>query len=295
VSDAVSAVLIAALLAGCVLDRTGQSASEVFRRDLVLHATRLNNLENQFDRVESRVAQLEELNRSRGQNEILKMETIEEVRSEVARLRGEIEVINHTYGGSLTDLSALGEDASFRLAWLEDRAAQIEDNLGISPPPPPELAPAAVTPGDSQLPLGTLTDGPPTVVTPGDRPQASIEPDDLIKRAEDHLAAGREKAAVAALTRFMELYPDHPKVPRVLYRRAEAAFNGADYSAAVLYFQEVIDGHKDSQWASWSMLRQGECFDSQNQPENARLFYEDVVRIWPGSEAAREARQKLKK
>ena len=126
-------------------------------------------------------------------------------------------------------------------------------------------------------------------------PERSVEPDDLIKRAEDHLAAGREKPAEAVLERFLELYPEHPKVPRVLYRRAEAAFNAADYSAAVLRFQEVIDGHKDSQWASWAMLRQGECFDAQDQPENARLFYEDVVRIWPGSEAAREAKQKLKK
>lgn len=297
------AALFAALLAGCVLDRTGQSASEVFRRDLVLHATRLNNLENQFDQVEARVAQLEELNRSRGQDEILKMESLEELRSEVARLRGEIEVINHNFGGSLSDLSALGEDAAFRLAWLEDRAAQIEDNLGISPPPPPELpAPTADTtnttgasqaPGDGSL-LGD-SGTPAANLGGGDGPERSVDPDDLIKRAEDHLAAGREKPAEAVLSRFLELYPDHPKVPRVLYRRAEAAFNAADYSAAVLHFQEVIDGHKDSQWASWAMLRQGECFDAQDQPENARLFYEDVVRIWPGSEAAREAKQKLKK
>lgn len=286
-------VLFATLLAGCVLDRTGQSASEVFRRDLVLHATRLNNLGNQFDQLEARIGQLEELNRARGQDEIMRMESLEEIRSEVARLRGEIEVINHTYGTSLTDLSALGEDASFRLAWLEDRAAQLEDNLGISPPPPPEIAPPTEGAGaGAGTGTGTGVGGGVSVV---EEPAEETDPNELLARAEAHLAAGREKPAEAVLKRFFELYPDHPKVPRALYRRAEASFNSGDYSAAVLRFQEVIDRHKDSQWSSWAMLRQGECFDRQNQPENARLFYEDVVRIWPGSDAAKDARQKLKK
>ena len=42
-----------------------------------------------------------------------------------------------------------------------------------------------------------------------------------------------------------------------------------------------------------AMLRQGECFEAQDQPENARLFYEDVVRLWPKSKAAKEARKKM--
>lgn len=292
-----STFLIVTMMMGCVLDRTGQSASEVYRRDLVLHATRINNLENQFDQLDARVGQLEELNRARGQDEIMRMESIEELRSEVARLRGEIEVINHNYGGSLTELSALNEDAAFRLAWLEDRAAQLEDNLGVSPPPPPEMP----TPSESETDTSDTGGDSGVAETTGNDSGAEdadgaqlTDPDEILQRAEEHLAAGRERPAVALLNRFLSLHPEHEKVPRVLYRKAEAAFNEADYSAAVLRFQAVIDGHRDSQWASWAMLRQGECFDAQDQPENARLFYEDVIRLWPGSEAAREARKKLR-
>jgi TolA-binding protein len=43
------------------------------------------------------------------------------------------------------------------------------------------------------------------------------------------------------------------------------------------------------------MLRQGECFDAQGQKENARLFYEDVVRLYPKTKAADDAKKKLKK
>jgi hypothetical protein len=33
----------------------------------------------------------------------------------------------------------------------------------------------------------------------------------------------------------------------------------------VLRFQDVIDAHKTSVWASWAMLRQGECFEVQGR------------------------------
>ena len=288
-------ILLSPLLTGCVLDRTGQSVTEAFRRDMILHATRLNNLENQFDNIEARTGQLEELTRARGQGEIMAMETLEELRIEVARLRGDVEVLVHDYGVSNEALSSLSEDAVFRLAWLEDRAAQLEENLGVNPPPPPEIEPdpdaEAGDTGDGDVQTDADTTDPEQI--DGDGIQGNTDPESLIEFAEQHLAAGREKPAEAVLNRFLELHPDHARVPEALYRRAEAAFNEQDFSGAVLRFQEVIDDHRDSPWAAWAMLRQGECFEEQDQLENARLFYEDVVRIWPKSKAAKEARKKL--
>ena len=288
--------LLSVAMTGCVLDRTGQSATEAFRRDMVLHATRINNLENQFDNLEARTTQLEELTRTRGQDEIMAMESLEELRSEVARIRGDVEVLGHDYSVTSESFSALGEDATFRLAWLEDRAAQIEENLGVNPPPPPEMENPSTTSSvnDEAGSEGTVVDGAGEPEQPEDGDAEGVsDPDRLIELAEQHLAAGRERPAEAVLNRFLELHPDHERVPEALYRRAEAAFNEEDYSGAVLRFQEVIDGHKDSPWSAWAMLRQGECFEAQDQPENARLFYEDVVRLWPKSKAAKEARKKL--
>ncbi len=284
-------LLTAALSAGCVLDRTGQSATEAFRRDMVLHATRLNNLETQFDNLEARTSQLEEVGRARGQDEIMRMESLDDLRGELARLRGDVEVLNHNTALSEETLAALSADASFRMTWLEDRAALLEENLGVAPAPPPELpdpSDAGSVGGD-----GGSGEAGNTAVT-GDAEVAGLtDPDALIARAEAHLAAGREKPAEAVLSRFLELHPEHERVPEALYRRAEAAFNAGDYAVAVRRFQEVIDDYKDSAWASWAMLRQGECFEAQDEPENAKVFYKDVVRIWPGSKAAREAKKKL--
>ncbi|MEC7946855.1 MAG: tetratricopeptide repeat protein [Myxococcota bacterium] len=287
-----------ALTTGCVLDRTGQSATEVYRREVALQSARVANIEKQFDGIDGRVAQIEELNRTRGQDEILKLETLEEVRAEVARMRGEVEVLGHAFGQSSSDALTQQEDASFRLMWLEERADLLEKSMGLATPPPPARE-SVVSPAEGAA-EGTGDAAPGVALATrdakerGQSDQGITDPDAMIKLAEEHLAAGREPAAEAVLNRFIDMHPKHEKVAEAKYRRAEAAFNAKNYPASVLRFQEVIDGHKKSIWAPWAMLRQGEAFEEQGQKPNAKLFYEEVVRAWPKSKAAAEARAKLK-
>ena len=282
-----------ALTSGCVLDRTGQSATETYRRELALHGARMTNLEGELDEAAQRVGNLEQLNRARGQEEILKMETLEQVRGEVYRLRGEMEELRFNYDRSSSAGIAYQQDAAFRLAWLEARADQLETKAKLSPPPPPEM-PA----GDGQAPVsedgGAAPKAAPAPQGAASAPPQSSDPDALIAQAEQQLAKGDEPGAEATLDRFLGLFPDHKRAAEARYRRAEASFNDKQFAQAVLRFQEVIDKHKSSQWAAWAMLRQGESFDAQGQPDNARLFYEDVVRYWPKSKAADDARARLK-
>lgn len=282
-------LLSVSLAPGCVLDRTGKSATEAYRRELALHGARLSSLESELDETAQRVENLEQLNRARGQQEILKMETLEQVRGEVYRLRGEMEELRFSYDRSSSEGSAYQQDAAFRLAWLEARADQLEEKLELAPPPPPEVEEAPASPEDASSAAPDAGAAPPAAPA-----QPAADPDALIDAAEKALAAGDAAAAEAAMERFLEAFPNHARLPEARYRRAEAAFNAKEYPQAVLRFQEVIDKHKDSRWAPWAMLRQGESFDAQGQPDNARLFYEDVSRYWPKSKAAAEAKRKLK-
>ena len=276
------------LLLACVLDRTGQSASEAMRREIALQGVRLSNVEASLQEAERRVAQLEELQRDRGQEEIQSMETVDELRSELARLRGDVEttLFNSTTSGQ--SVTKLLEDAEFRVTWLEARAAQLEKTLGVKPPPPPER-PVAEGAGSGSGIAAEIGIG----AAPESADAGVTDPDEMMKLAEAHLAGGKEKAAEAVLQRFIRDNPQSPRIAEAKYRYAEAAFNAKDYKAAVLRFQDVIDAHKSSVWASWAMLRQGECFEVQGQAANAKLFYEDVIRLWPKSSAAKEAKQKL--
>jgi TolA-binding protein len=82
-------------------------------------------------------------------------------------------------------------------------------------------------------------------------------------------------------------------VPEALYRIAESYQNEAALPEAVAAFQAVIDQFGESTWAPWSMLRQGECFATLGKKSEARLFWEDVIRKYPKSKAAKEAKTLL--
>ena len=114
-----------------------------------------------------------------------------------------------------------------------------------------------------------------------------------MKLAKEHLVAGREEAAEAVLNRILKEFPRSEYEPEVRYRLAEAAFNSKNYPESARRFQDVLNRHPSSPFASWSLLRQGECFEAMGQQDNAAIFYNDVISEYPKSKAAKEAKQKL--
>jgi tol-pal system protein YbgF len=312
----------------CVLDRTGQSSTAQMQREIRDNAVRVYNVEQQFIQVEARVNQLEELTRSRGQQNILKMETLDELRQETARMRGEVEVLTHSMGEGAKDLQGRVEDAQFRVLWLESRADQLERSLGVKTPDPPAMptpTPVETTAQPSSW-EGKVENGEtaPTVADPASTkpatvvakeivppvapttPEAStppivdsvtepqLDPDVLLNNAKKQLKEGNFVGSETMLDRFLEAFPNHARSDEATYRRAETAMKAEDYPLAVLRFQEVIDQFKGSSFGPWAMLRQGECYDAQGEKVNAKVFYGEVIRIWPKSRAAKSARQKLK-
>ncbi len=280
------------LLGGCVLDRTGLSASEAWHREMAIQTTRTERLSSALDDVSLRVQQLEDVTRARGQEEIYRMETVDQLRDEVARIRGDLEVLQHENAQASDRSGRFLEDAEFRFGYVDTRLKALEAALGLQPPatvagstpPPGPEAPAgatAVAAGEGSA------EPPPEAVPP---PPAEATPEALLTLGEEHTTAKRWKAARTVYQRFVDLFPSHPKIDEGHYRLAETWYGEGQYQNAILAYQVVLDGWADSPWASWSMLRQGQCFAALGQKENATLFFEDVIRLYPKSKAAKEAR-----
>lgn len=314
----------------CVLDRTSQSAPAQMQREIRDNAVRVYNVEQQFVQVEGRINQLEDLNRSSGKRKILQMETLEEVRGEVVKLRGAFEVLTHDAEQGSKDLKGAVDDARFRVLWLETRADQLERSLGMKTPDPPAMpaeppaprpthssqAPAAVDTtakdsGVSDLPTMSVvsTDAvadaapvaasgestPSTTPPPDPVTEPALDPDAVLSTVKKQLKSGNHVGAETLLNRFLDAFPNHARADEATYRRAEASKVAGDYEKAVLRYQEVIDQFKASSFAPWAMLRQGEVFDTQGQQDNARVFYGEVIRIYPKTRAAKAARKALSK
>jgi TolA-binding protein len=286
-------LLLITLLSGCVWDRTGQSATEAWRREMAIQSTRTQSLQAAVEDALVRVEQLEEVTRARGQDEILRMETMDQLRNEVARLRGDLEVLQHEAGLSSEQVGSFREDAEFRLAWLESRAEALEESLGLEPPDPPAAevedtgAEGQTDPGEEGQEPGDGGQEDPEQV---EEPAGPMSFEDRVALAEEHMKAGRHLPARAIYQKLIEAGEQPDQLSEWRYLLAETWFQEGQYQSAILAYQDVVDHHGDSDRAPWSMLRQGECFEALGQRDNAVLFYDDVIRLFPRSKAAKEAR-----
>ena len=284
------------LLTGCVLDRTGKSTSSLMKNEIANSQKRLSQIDKQVRRLDDRLSEVEEANSRKGREDLEKLENVEQVRDEIASMRNEVEVLNYNFEKLSSSMDNQSTDVVFRLLWLEDRAKNLEKTLEVPTPNPPTVNTSTNATGGSETTTEPenkpVVDNQPENTT---NEPVQTDPDALLKKAKDHLAAGRESAAEIILKKLITQHKKHKKMPEFLYRYAEAAFNDGEFKEAVGRFQAVIDNNKTSTWAAWAMLGQGESFDALSRPANAKLFYEDVIKLYPKTKAAKEAKKKLSK
>ncbi len=290
------APLLLSGLLGCVIDRTGQSATDQMHRELADHGRRVRELEVVSEDMSRRVGQMEEVTRARGQEEILKMETMEQLRQEVAHIRGDFEVLQHEYG--TYEQAGLGyqQDSDYRMSYVEDRVGQLEKSLGVKTPPPPVRDPSTggVVAVDPAAPVDPTAVTPPPL-DPAVEAAVASTPEEVFALVAKNLEAGNGGVARAIAKRFVQDNPKSDRVAEAYYRIAESWQNEADYKTAAAAFQLVADKYADSTWAPWSVLRVGECFSALGDKDTAKLFWSDVVQRYPKSKAAKEAKSLLQK
>lgn len=237
--------------------------------------------------LEGRLDRLEDLLRRQGLTGSGGPQSLEQLGAEVARLRGELEVLQFAITGIRADLDQYTLDQERRQLHDEARLRSLETLLGAEPPPPPRLeggAPVAVDPvGD--------TGG----VTPGIGEEGPIDVAARLDLARERMEAGQQTAARVILEQTLAAEPDHPLSSEVRYRLAETWFNEDQYTEAAKAFQRVTEDYPSSPWAPWAMLRIGECFEGMGRADAADTFYEGVVRTYPDAEAAGEARERLRR
>lgn len=238
--------------------------------------------EEAVEKLEDRLAQVETTMRDQGLDRAAGRQTAEAVAADVARLRGTVEELQFTVQSLRADFDLWQLDQERRTLHAEARLGQLERLLGATPPPPPRV--------DGTEPVGPVSE-----VAPGAPAPAAGTFEERLALAEARMKEGQQAAARAILEGLSASDPSHARTAEVLYRTAETWYNEGRWRDAARAFQVVTDKHAKTSWAPWSMLRIGECFDGMGRPGDARTFYQEVVRNFAGSEAAREASRKLGK
>ena len=277
-------------LAGCFSTHNSAVTSE-YARQVSTASLRVAQLEQELVAAQERILQLEEVIRVQGQSEAERLENIDEVNDEVARLRGAIEVLQFE-GGALkqgVEEQQLGQEA--RQLHDEARLRQIEALLGVKPPAAPVLeGMPEPPPGEEGAETGT-TDA------VAEEPDVEELPESAAGRLEvaaKHMEDGRHAVARAILKRTIDENAGAPEMDEIRYRYAETFYNEEKWRDAILEFQKVPDNHPDSDWACWAYYRQGEAMENMQGPAQATAFYKGATNgSCKNSEAGKLAKKKL--
>ncbi len=181
---------------------------------------------------------------------------IETLRGEVARLRGQDETVTREQARLAKELA----DAQRLNKGLEDRLKSVE-------------------------PQQVSVDGREFVAGPGEKSDYDA--------ALALFRSGDFAGAQTTLLAFAKRYPKSGYYPSVLFWLGNAQYATRDYKEAVANFRNMLTLAPDHARAPEAMLSIANCQIELKDPKAARRTLEDLIRIYPQSEATQAAKDRL--
>ena len=214
---------------------------------------------------------------SRGQLELAMQN--EQMRAELARLRGQIELLTNEVETLKQRQKDFYVDLDARLRRFESGAA---GNVSAAPASG-DAAPAA--PAAAAAP----TQAPTSVPAPA---SANTESADY-QGALALLKNGKHKDAQTAFERFVARYPNGNFTAGAHFWAGNSALQARDVASANRHFKTVIDKYPKENVAPDAMLGLANSQQAMNDAAGARRTLQSLLERYPQSNAAQVARQRL--
>lgn len=247
-----SAVLVAVLLpqaayAGLFDDEEARARIEQLRRDQAAQADQIGKLRTalQAKQETAASAQLELANQ------------LEALRQEVAKLRGQIEVLNYEIEQSRKRQKDFYVDLDNRVRKLE--TAPVREEVAATPPAPDPAAEAKA-----------------------------------YETALNLFKAARYSEAIAAFDAFVRSHPLGTFAPGALYWKAQSHYQLRDCQKALEAFRKVVLIWPNDAKAPDALLGAASCEQELGDAKGARATLASLISRYPTSPAANTARDRLK-
>ncbi len=126
-------------------------------------------------------------------------------------------------------------------------------------------------------------------------PSASSPGDAMAAYQSAYQALGRREHAVAIreLRGFLDRWPAHDYSDNAQYWLGEAYYDQSDFQTALAEFRAVLRKYPDGNKAPDALLKVGFCMSKLGDSDGARDVLAQVVDIYPRTDAARLATQRL--
>ncbi len=214
---------------------------------------------------------------------------LDQLRSETAMLRGDIEQLRHDTDASASRQRDLYVDVDKRLQSLE----QAERGASLAPPPLPPLPTPSSPPASSSPPPRAAPSTAPAAVAAAPKPGVSDK--QAYQTAFDLLQARKYDEAGKAFTQFLSAYASSPLADNAQYWLAQSHYVQRQFNVALPEFQKVVDKYPQSSKLPDALLKVGYCQSELGHKDAARTALQQVMRQFPDTTAARLATQQLEK
>lgn len=104
---------------------------------------------------------------------------------------------------------------------------------------------------------------------------------------------GQFDLAIGGFEGYLRYYPNSPDAAKAQYYMGESHFQMKRYQEAVTAYGRVIDTYRNSEWHPEALFKQGLSFEQLKDVARARQAYDAVVKMFPDSNAALLAKQRL--
>jgi len=246
--------LMAALLFALVPAHAALFDDDEARKQVATERTRVDDVLKQLGVINERLGKVEDQLKSGG---LLDLQTqIEQLRQDLATLRGQIEVLNNNIEGAAKRQRDMYTDLDIRLHRLEQ---------------PATTAPSAAA----------STDG------------DSVE-DRAYQAAKDQFDIGNYQGAIAAFQDFLKQYPSSVRAPRAQYWIGNAYYNLRDFKQAIESQRMLIKTYPDDSLSvSDAMLNIGSSQILLGLNKMAKKTLQELITKYPTSDAADKAKRRL--
>lgn len=262
---------LALLLAVSPLATAGLFTDDEAQKKIVALQQETQQLQQKLMQQEALVAKLDATLRSQGLVDLL--QSVEALKAEIAKLRGQIEVNSNQIETTQKRQKDLYVDLDNRLRKLERVDVPAAVTPPVAPPAGAATAPAVLAPN------GATSD-------PGAENRAYDTAFNLFK-------IGNYQAAIAAFQNFQKAYPSSALAANAQYWIGNSFSALKDYKTAIAQQQKLISTYANSPKVPDALLNIASSQLELGAKEEAKKTLSEIIAKYPLSPAAESAKKRL--
>lgn len=291
------------LLGSAGFARAGLFDDEEARKQIAAEKKRIDDLsaelKTQQQTVESRINKVEETLKSQALLDLFTQ--IEALKTELSKLRGQIEVLNNSVENTTKRQRDMYLDLDTRITRMEQQGGG-PGAVGVTPGAPVAPAQATSAPAGPAAPVAATPAAAAAAVAPPTAPAApavTTAPGDPAAEARTYEAAqaqrrlGNYQGAIVAFQNFIKQYPKSNLAPRAQYWIGDSYFNLRDFKLAISSQQTLIKTYPESPTVPDAMLNVASSQIEMGESIAGKKSLEEIVSKFPISDAADKAKRRL--